>query len=56
MLRKERMYKARAGYRNDVDTRLHQLEAESRQLRQENHDLKLRLETLLCTIAKSEQK
>ena len=56
MLRKERMYKARTAYRNDVDTRLHQLEAQNRQLRQENHDLKLRLETLHSTIAKSEQK
>ncbi len=48
---KERMYKARTGYRNDVDARMKQLEAENLQLRRENQELKARLEALMHSIA-----
>lgn len=35
---KERMYKARTGYRNEVDERMKQLEAENKQLREQCSD------------------
>ncbi len=52
---KERMYKARTGYRNDVDSRLRQLEAENLQLRQENQALKARLDAILRTVEERER-
>lgn len=43
---KERMYAARTGYRNDVDKRMEQLEAENTRLKQENETLKAEIERL----------
>lgn len=41
---KERMHAARTGYREGIDRRLHELEAENQRLKAENEELKKRLE------------
>lgn len=40
---KERMHAARTGYREGIDRRLHELEAENQRLKAENEELKKRL-------------